>query len=80
LLARLAEESVQQKRQLQCLKQEWEQRIAALQHRLDHKLMRIEQLKQQRKQRSAALQKKLFSAYRFTNIRGVERIWLSYFP
>lgn len=45
------------KRQLQCLKQEWEQRIAALQHRLDHKLMRIEQLKQQRKQRSAALQK-----------------------
>ncbi len=73
LLARLVEESVQQKRQLQCLKQEWEQRIAALQHRLDHKLMRIEQLKQQRKQRSAALQKKLFSAYRFANIRGVEK-------
>ncbi|QJY41216.1 hypothetical protein HND97_15215 [Vibrio cholerae] len=56
-MACLAKESVQQKRQLQCLKQGWEQRIAALQHRFHHKLMRIEQLKQQRKQRSAALQK-----------------------
>lgn len=73
LFAALAEESVRQKRQLQDLKQEWEHAITALQNKLDHKLNHIEQLKQQRKQRSAALQKKLFSAYRFTNISGIEK-------
>lgn len=80
LLARLAEESVQQKRQLQYLKQEWEQRIAALQHRLGHKHIRIEQLKQQRKQRSAALQKNCSPPIVLPISAALKKIWLSYFP
>lgn len=73
LLATLAEASVLQKRQLHQLKQDWEQRITNTQTQLDSKLAAIMQLKQQRKQRSAALQTKLFSAYRFLNISGVEK-------
>ncbi|ENM5813053.1 RNA pseudouridine synthase [Vibrio mimicus] len=73
LFATLAEESVFQKRQLQFIKQEWEQRIATEESLLNAKLAIIEQLKQERKQRSAALQKKLFTGYRFANIAGVEK-------
>ncbi|ENM5893149.1 RNA pseudouridine synthase [Vibrio mimicus] len=73
LFATLAEESVFQKRQLQFIKQEWEQRIATKESLLNAKLAIIEQLKQERKQRSAALQKKLFTGYRFANIAGVEK-------
>ncbi|HHI5410029.1 TPA: pseudouridine synthase [Vibrio metoecus] len=73
LFAALAEASVLQKRQLHQLKQDWEQRITNTQTQLDSKLAAIMQLKQQRKQRSAALQTKLFSAYRFLNISGVEK-------
>ncbi|ENM5873223.1 RNA pseudouridine synthase [Vibrio mimicus] len=73
LFATLAEESVFQKRQLQTIKQEWEQRIATEESLLNAKLASIEQLKQERKQRSAALQKKLFTGYRFANIAGVEK-------
>lgn len=73
LFATLAEESVFQKRQLQFIKQEWEQRIATKESLLNAKLASIEQLKQERKQRSAALQKKLFTGYRFANIAGVEK-------
>nr|WP_158163094.1 RluA family pseudouridine synthase [Vibrio mimicus] len=73
LFATLAEESVFQKRQLQFIKQEWEQRIATEENLLNAKLAIIEQLKQERKQRSAALQKKLFTGYRFANIAGVEK-------
>ncbi|ENM5793702.1 RNA pseudouridine synthase [Vibrio mimicus] len=73
LFATLAEESVFQKRQLQFIKQEWEQRIATEESLLNAKLASIEQLKQERKQRSAALQKKLFTGYRFANIAGVEK-------
>ncbi|ENM5729968.1 RNA pseudouridine synthase [Vibrio mimicus] len=73
LFVTLAEESVCQKRQLQFIKQEWEQRIATEESLLNAKLAIIEQLKQERKQRSAALQKKLFTGYRFANIAGVEK-------
>ncbi|MEF3021447.1 pseudouridine synthase [Vibrio mimicus] len=73
LFATLAEESVFQKRQLQFIKQEWEQRIATEESLLNAKLASIEQLKQERKQRSAALQKKLFTGYRFANTAGVEK-------
>lgn len=73
LFATLAEESVFQKRHLQFIKQEWEQRIATEESLLNAKLASIEQLKQERKQRSAALQKKLFTGYRFANIAGVEK-------
>ncbi|ENM5924867.1 RNA pseudouridine synthase [Vibrio mimicus] len=73
LFATLAEESVFQKRQLQTIKQQWEQRIATEESLLNAKLAMIEQLKQERKQRSAALQKKLFTGYRFANIAGVEK-------
>ncbi|TXZ08363.1 RNA pseudouridine synthase [Vibrio mimicus] len=73
LFATLAEESVFQKRQLQTIKQEWEQRIATEESLLNAKLAIIEQLKQERKQRSAALQKKLFTGYRFANTAGVEK-------
>ncbi|ENM5725986.1 RNA pseudouridine synthase [Vibrio mimicus] len=73
LFATLAEESVFQKRQLQFIKQEWEQRVATEESLLNAKLASIEQLKQERKQRSAALQKKLFTGYRFANIAGVEK-------
>lgn len=73
LFATLADESVFQKRQLQFIKQEWEQRIATEESLLNAKLASIEQLKQERKQRSAALQKKLFTGYRFANIAGVEK-------
>ncbi|ENM5897287.1 RNA pseudouridine synthase [Vibrio mimicus] len=73
LFATLAEESVFQKRQLQFIKQEWEQRVATVESLLNAKLASIEQLKQERKQRSAALQKKLFTGYRFANTAGVEK-------
>ncbi|ENM5776560.1 RNA pseudouridine synthase [Vibrio mimicus] len=73
LFATLAEESVFQKRQLQFIKHEWEQRIATEENLLNAKLAIIEQLKQERKQRSAALQKKLFTGYRFANLAGVEK-------
>ncbi|EEY45783.1 RluA family pseudouridine synthase [Vibrio mimicus] len=73
LFATLAEESVFQKRQLQFIKQEWEQRVTTKESILNAKLASIEQLKQERKQRSAALQKKLFTGYRFANIAGVEK-------
>ncbi|ENM5824944.1 RluA family pseudouridine synthase [Vibrio metoecus] len=73
LFAALAEASVLQKRQLHQLKQDWEQRITNTQTQLESKLAVLMQLKQQRKQRSAALQTKLFSAYRFLNISGVEK-------
>ncbi|MGL4830302.1 MAG: pseudouridine synthase [Vibrio sp.] len=73
IFVELADASVQQKRQLQQIKQEWEQRIASTQNTLDRKLEKIAQLKQRRKQLSATLQQKLFSAYRFSNIQGVEK-------
>ncbi|ENM5797579.1 RNA pseudouridine synthase [Vibrio mimicus] len=73
LFVTLAEESVCQKRQLQFIKQEWEQRVTTEESLLNAKLAIIEQLKQERKQRSAALQKKLFTGYRFANIAGVEK-------
>ncbi|QIL87103.1 RluA family pseudouridine synthase (plasmid) [Vibrio sp. HDW18] len=79
LFAALAQASVQQKRQLQLLKQDWQQRIAALESQLASKQNHIEQLKQQRKQRSAALQNKLFSAYRFSNIEGTQKNLLELF-
>ncbi len=79
LFAALAQASVQQKRQLQLLKQDWQQRIAALESQLASKQNHIEQLKQQRKQRSAALQNKLFSAYRFSNIDGTQKNLLELF-
>ncbi|QXC56172.1 RluA family pseudouridine synthase [Vibrio mimicus] len=73
IFAALADASVLQKRQLQQLKQEWEQRIASTQGILNSKLEKIAQLKLRRKQLSATLQQKLFSAYRFSNIQGVEK-------
>ncbi|MGL5429876.1 MAG: pseudouridine synthase [Vibrio sp.] len=79
LFTALAQASVQQKRQLQLLKQDWQQRIAALESQLASKQNHIEQLKQQRKQRSAALQNKLFSAYRFSNIDGIQKNLLELF-
>ncbi|MGZ9899197.1 RluA family pseudouridine synthase [Shewanella gaetbuli] len=66
----LSRQSVQQKNQQTLLKQQWSDKTQAISMQL-HKLTHsINALKKQRKQLSNQLQKKLFSQYKFLNIKG----------
>jgi tRNA pseudouridine32 synthase/23S rRNA pseudouridine746 synthase len=69
----LSRQSVQQKHQLNGLKQKWQDLIDVTQSQLGNLQQQINQLKHQRKQLSNGLQKKLFSQYQFLNILGEAR-------
>ncbi|GGP86368.1 RluA family pseudouridine synthase [Shewanella ulleungensis] len=69
----LSRQSVQQKHQLNALKQQWQSQITATQTQLNELQQQIKQLKRQRKQLSNNLQKKLFAQYQFLNIDGQAR-------
>ncbi|AZG72383.1 RluA family pseudouridine synthase [Shewanella livingstonensis] len=69
----LSRQSVQQKHQLNALKQQWQAQIEVTQSQLGTLQQQIKQLKNQRKQLSNSLQKKLFSQYQFLNTLGEAR-------
>ena len=69
----LSRQSVQQKHQLNALKQQWQSQITATQTQLNELQQQIKQLKRQRKQLSNSLQKKLFAQYQFLNTLGDAR-------
>ena len=69
----LSRQSVQQKHQLNTLKQHWQSQIMATQTQLNELQQQIKQLKRQRKQLSNSLQKKLFAQYQFLNTLGDAR-------
>lgn len=69
----LSRQSVQQKHQLNTLKQQWQSQIMATQTQLNELQQQIKQLKRQRKQLSNSLQKKLFAQYQFLNTLGDAR-------
>ena len=69
----LSRQSVQQKHQLNALKQQWQTQVEATKVALDTLQLQIKQLKRQRKQLSNGLQKKLFAQYQFLNVLGEAR-------
>lgn len=69
----LSRQSVQQKHQLNALKQQWQTQVEATKMALDTLQLQIKQLKRQRKQLSNGLQKKLFAQYQFLNVLGEAR-------
>mgnify|MGYP000409795074 CR=1 FL=1 len=70
LQAQLAGQSIQEKKQLQALKQNWQEKITSLQQELETITDKLAKLKKQRKSRSKNLQKKLFAQYQFLNAQG----------
>ena len=66
----LAGQSIVEKKQLQALKQQWQTRIAALEHAQLTIDDEINGLKKRRKVLSKNLQKKLFAQYQFLNANG----------
>jgi tRNA pseudouridine32 synthase/23S rRNA pseudouridine746 synthase len=66
----LAGQSIQEKKQLQALKQYWQEKLVLLEQALVQLTDEIEKLKKLRKSRSKNLQKKLFSQYQFLNAQG----------
>jgi tRNA pseudouridine32 synthase/23S rRNA pseudouridine746 synthase len=70
LKASLAGQSIQEKKQLQALKQSWQNRLDLLQQALASITSEITKLKKLRKSRSKNLQKKLFAQYQFLNAKG----------
>lgn len=68
--AALIRESQFQKAEFRRLKQEWNDRIEAVQADVNAWENRIAALKSERKRRSAALQQRLFEQFRFRNARG----------
>jgi tRNA pseudouridine32 synthase/23S rRNA pseudouridine746 synthase len=66
----LAGQSIQEKKQLQALKQSWQEQLELLQQTLASITSEIAQLKKLRKSRSKNLQKKLFAQYQFLNAKG----------
>lgn len=69
LKAKLAGQSIEQKKNLQALKVLWSEKITAIKSHLEMKNDEILALKKQRKSRSKNLQKKLFSQYQFLNAK-----------
>lgn len=69
-LAAMIRESQFQKAELKRLKQQWNERIEALQSEVKVFESIIEKLKTERKNRSAALQQQLFEQFRILNARG----------
>lgn len=72
-LAAMIRESQFQKAELKRLKQQWNERIEALQSEVKAFESIIEKLKTERKSRSAALQQQLFEQFRILNARGETR-------
>lgn len=72
-LAAMIRESQFQKAELKRLKQQWNERIEALQSEVKAFGSIIEKLKTERKNRSAALQQQLFEQFRILNARGETR-------
>ncbi|TWX72613.1 RluA family pseudouridine synthase [Colwellia sp. C1TZA3] len=70
LKARLAGQSIQEKKQLQALKKSWQEQLELLQQAVDTITSAIAKLKKLRKSRSKNLQKKLFAQYQFLNAKG----------
>ncbi|MFT5815677.1 MAG: tRNA pseudouridine32 synthase/23S rRNA pseudouridine746 synthase, partial [Psychroserpens sp.] len=70
LKASLAGQSIQEKKQLQALKQSWQNRLDLLQQALASITSEITKLKKLRKSRSKNLQKKLFAQYQFLNAKS----------
>lgn len=68
--ANLAGQSIQEKKQLQALKQYWQEKLQLLQQALTEITDQVAKLKKQRKARSKNLQKKLFAHYQFLNANG----------
>jgi tRNA pseudouridine32 synthase/23S rRNA pseudouridine746 synthase len=66
----LAGQSIQEKKQLQALKQSWQDQFDLLQQALASMISEIAKLKKLRKSRSKNLQKKLFAQYQFLNAKG----------
>lgn len=66
----LAGESIQEKKQLQALKRQWQTTIDGLMFDIQKIEEQIHALKKQRKARSKTLQKKLFAQYQFLNANG----------
>jgi tRNA pseudouridine32 synthase/23S rRNA pseudouridine746 synthase len=66
----LAGQSIQEKKQLQALKQSWQDQLDLLQQALASMISEIAKLKKLRKSRSKNLQKKLFAQYQFLNAKG----------
>lgn len=69
-LVAMIRESQFQKAELKRLKQQWDERIEALQSEVKAFESIIEKLKTERKNRSAALQQQLFEQFRILNARG----------
>jgi tRNA pseudouridine32 synthase/23S rRNA pseudouridine746 synthase len=70
LKTRLAGQSIQEKKQLQALKQNRQNKVELLQQALSQLTSEIGKLKKLRKSRSKNLQKKLFAQYDFLNANG----------
>jgi tRNA pseudouridine32 synthase/23S rRNA pseudouridine746 synthase len=70
LKASLAGQSIQEKKQLQALKQSWQDQLDLLHQALASMTSEIAKLKKLRKSRSKNLQKKLFAQYQFLNAKG----------
>ena len=70
LKVELAGQSIEEKKQLQALKQQWQTKVDLLQQALTKITDEIAKLKKLRKSRSKNLQKKLFAQYDFLNAQG----------
>ncbi len=70
LKVELAGQSIQEKKQLQALKQQWQIKLDLLQQTLTKMTDEIAKLRKLRKSRSKNLQKKLFAQYDFLNAQG----------
>jgi len=66
----LAKESVEDKNQLKKINTYWQEKIQAIEEKLNKLTIEISSLKEQRKSLSASLQKKIFDQYRFLNVKG----------
>jgi len=73
LKAKLAGQSIEEKKQLQTLKKHWQDKLTLLQQALAKITDAIDKLKKQRKARSKDLQKKLFAQYQFLNADGAAK-------
>ncbi|MDC0610372.1 pseudouridine synthase [Vibrio sp.] len=79
LLESLAKQSIEEKRVLSNLKDQWKKKIEKTESQLSAILTQIEALKEERKQRSHQLQHDLFSNYCFLNAKQEKAILIDLF-
>lgn len=75
----LIKQSYRDQHEYDVLKQESKNKIAAVEHQLQHLIVQIEERKDIRKQKSSDLQNRLFDQYHFLNAHGKKRSVLSIF-